>query len=95
MPAGQEVRLFFLNGYPAIISSFVINTAARFLIGAAKTVVTGLSLWSSGAAMTIVGLGEALITYSLGLLFGPRAKQVPIRRRKFYVATKACHPSNL
>jgi VIT1/CCC1 family predicted Fe2+/Mn2+ transporter len=34
-------------------------------------VVTGLSPWRSGAEMTIVGLGEALITYALGLLFAP------------------------
>jgi len=65
------VPFFFTSGYPAIIFSFVISTVAHFLIGAAKTVVTGLSPWRSGAEMTIVGLGEALITYALGLLFGP------------------------
>ncbi len=64
------VPFFFTSGYPAIISSFVISTLAHFLIGAAKTVVTGLSPWRSGAEMTIVGLGEALITYVLGLIFG-------------------------
>lgn len=65
------VPFFFTSGYPAIIASFVISTLAHFLIGAAKTVVTGLSPWRSGAEMTVVGLGEALITYGLGLLFGP------------------------
>src|SRR5260221_6013857 len=65
------VPFFFTSGYPAIIVSFVISTVAHFLIGAAKTVVTGLSPWRSGSEMTIVGLGEALITYALGLLFGP------------------------
>lgn len=64
------VPFFFTEGYPAIIASFVISTLAHFLIGAAKTVVTGLSPWRSGAEMTMVGLGEALITYVLGLLFG-------------------------
>ena len=64
------VPFFFTSGYPAIIASFVISTLAHFLIGAAKTVVTGLSPWRSGAEMTIVGLGEALITYGLGRLFG-------------------------
>jgi VIT1/CCC1 family predicted Fe2+/Mn2+ transporter len=68
------VPFFFVSGYPAIIASFVISTASHFLIGAAKTVVTGLSPWRSGAEMTIVGLGEALITYALGLLFGPVVK---------------------
>lgn len=57
------VPFFFTGGYPAIIASFIISTLAHFLIGAAKTVVTGLSPWRSGAEMTIVGLGEALITY--------------------------------
>jgi vacuolar iron transporter family protein len=65
------IPFFFTKGYPAIIISFVISALSHFLIGAAKTVVTGLSPWRSGAEMTIVGLGEALITYGLGLLFGP------------------------
>ena len=65
------VPFFFTRGYSAIITSFVISTLAHFLIGAAKTVVTGLSPWRSGGEMTIVGLGEALITYALGLVFGP------------------------
>ena len=62
---------FFTKGYPAIILSFVISALSHFLIGAAKTVVTGLSPWRSGTEMTVIGLGEALITYGLGLLFGP------------------------
>jgi vacuolar iron transporter family protein len=65
------VPFFFTHGYPAIIASFIISTLAHFLIGAAKTVVTGLSPWRSGAEMTVVGLGEALITYALGLIFAP------------------------
>ncbi len=62
---------FFTSGYPAIVLSFAISTAAHFVIGASKTVVTGLSPWRSGAEMTVVGLGEALITYGLGLVLGP------------------------
>ncbi len=61
---------FFTHGTRAIIISFAISTAAHFIVGAAKTVVTGLSAWRSGAEMTIIGLGEALITYGLGLAFG-------------------------
>lgn len=64
------IPFFFARGYPAIIASFAISTLAHFLIGAAKTIVTGLSPWKSGAEMTLVGLGEALITYLLGLMFG-------------------------
>ena len=64
------VPFFFTRGYPAIIASFAISTLAHFLIGAAKTVVTGLNPWRGGVEMTIIGIGEALITYGLGLLFG-------------------------
>lgn len=65
------VPFFFTHGTRAIIISFAISTAAHFLVGASKTVVTGLSAWRSGAEMMIIGLGEALITYGLGLVFGP------------------------
>lgn len=61
---------FFMSGYAAIIVSFSISTLAHFLIGAAKTIVTGLSPWRGGIEMTVVGLGEAIITYLLGLAFG-------------------------
>jgi VIT1/CCC1 family predicted Fe2+/Mn2+ transporter len=64
------IPFFFAHGYPAIIASFAISTLAHFLIGAAKTVVTGLNPWRSGLEMTLVGLGEALITYLLGLALG-------------------------
>lgn len=63
------IPFFFAHGYPAVIASFTISTLAHFLIGAAKTVVTGLSPWRSGLEMTLVGLGEALITYLLGVAF--------------------------
>jgi VIT1/CCC1 family predicted Fe2+/Mn2+ transporter len=64
------IPFFFMSGYPAIITSFTISTIAHFLIGVAKTVVTGLSPWKSGLEMMVVGLGEAMITYGIGLLFG-------------------------
>ena len=68
------IPFFFASGYRAIIASFAISTLAHFIIGASKTIVTGLSPWKSGAEMTIIGLGEALITYGLGLAFGPVVK---------------------
>ena len=64
------VPFFFAHGYPAIIASFAISTLAHFVIGAAKTIVTGLSPWRSGVEMTLIGLGEAVITYVLGLVLG-------------------------
>jgi VIT1/CCC1 family predicted Fe2+/Mn2+ transporter/rubrerythrin len=68
------IPFFFMRGYPAIIASFAISTLAHFLIGAAKTIVTGLSPWKSGLEMTLVGLGEAITTYVLGLLISPYVK---------------------
>jgi VIT1/CCC1 family predicted Fe2+/Mn2+ transporter/rubrerythrin len=68
------IPFFFTSGYPAIVASFIISTAAHFIIGSAKTVVTGLSPWRSGLEMMIVGLGEAIITYVIGLIFSPFLK---------------------
>ena len=62
---------FFLAGTSALIASFVISTAAHFAVGASKVVVTGRSWLKSGTEMTVVGLGEALLTYGLGLMVGP------------------------
>jgi VIT1/CCC1 family predicted Fe2+/Mn2+ transporter len=65
------IPFFFTTGVTAIVISFGISTLAHLLIGMAKTVVTGLSPWRSGFEMMAVGLGEALITYGIGLLFKP------------------------
>jgi VIT1/CCC1 family predicted Fe2+/Mn2+ transporter/rubrerythrin len=62
------VPYFWLGGGHALVASFVISTAAHFAIGAAKVFVTGRSWFKSGVEMTVVGLGEALITYGIGLL---------------------------
>ena len=68
------IPFFFTRGYPAIIASFAISTLAHFLIGASKTIVTGLNPWKSGLEMTLLGLGEAVTTYVLGLLISPYVK---------------------
>ena len=62
------VPFFFMHGTPALIASFIISTAAHFGVGAAKAIVTGRSWFKSGMEMTFVGLGEAIITYGIGLL---------------------------
>jgi VIT1/CCC1 family predicted Fe2+/Mn2+ transporter len=62
---------FFLTGLPALGTSFVISTLAHFLVGASKVIVTGRSWWKSGTEMTVVGLGEAVITYVIGVLISP------------------------
>src|SRR3954463_7267359 len=63
------IPFFFTVGMPAVIASFVISTAAHFLVGASKALVTTRSWWASGAEMTMVGVIEAAITYGLGLAF--------------------------
>ncbi|MGE5137849.1 MAG: VIT1/CCC1 transporter family protein [Rudaea sp.] len=62
---------FFLSGGTAVVTSFVISTLAHFVVGASKTIVTGRSWVTSGIEMTVVGLGEAIITYLIGLAIGP------------------------
>lgn len=62
---------FFMAGVPALATSFVISTVAHFIVGASKVIVTGRSWWKSGSEMTLVGLGEALVTYVLGVLISP------------------------
>ena len=62
------IPFFFMHGTAALIASFIISTAAHFAVGAAKVIVTGRSWFKSGMEMTFVGLGEAGITYGIGLL---------------------------
>ena len=63
------IPFFFLSGLTAVIWAAIISLLAHFAVGAAKTLVTGRSIWVSGAEMTIVGAIEAAITYALGVLF--------------------------
>jgi VIT1/CCC1 family predicted Fe2+/Mn2+ transporter len=63
------IPFFFLSGLTAVIWAAVISLAAHFAVGAAKTLVTGRSVWASGTEMTVVGAIEAAITYGVGLLF--------------------------
>ena len=63
------IPFFFMSGIPAIIAAAGISLVAHFLVGAAKTLVTGRSWVSSGTEMTVVGAIEAVITYALGVAF--------------------------
>ena len=69
------IPFFFLNGTPALVTSFVISTLAHFLVGASKVIVTGRSWWKSGMEMTVVGLGEATLTYIIGLMIAAKVGQ--------------------
>jgi VIT1/CCC1 family predicted Fe2+/Mn2+ transporter/rubrerythrin len=63
------IPFFFLSGFAAVIWAAAISLVAHFLVGAAKTLITGRSWLVSGTEMTVVGAVEAAITYGLGTLF--------------------------
>ena len=57
---------FVFVGKPAIVLSFVLSMASHFLVGAARSVFTGRSLFRSGIDMFVVGLGVAVVGYFVG-----------------------------
>jgi VIT1/CCC1 family predicted Fe2+/Mn2+ transporter/rubrerythrin len=64
------IPFFFMTGLAAVIAAFAISIVAHFLVGAVKSIITIRSWWASGLEMTVVGVIEAAVTYSLGLAFG-------------------------
>ena len=64
------VPFFFLSGYSAVIISAIVSLLAHFAVGAAKSLVTVRSWWSSGFEMTLVGAVEGVVTYVIGLGLG-------------------------
>ena len=62
------VPFFFLSGYPAVIWAAVISLIAHFAVGAAKSLLTIRSWWSSGLEMTLVGALEGVVTYLIGMV---------------------------
>jgi VIT1/CCC1 family predicted Fe2+/Mn2+ transporter/rubrerythrin len=63
------IPFFFLQGTPAMIVAAVVSLAAHFLVGAAKSLVTLRSWWSSGFEMTLAGVIVGGVLYAVGLLF--------------------------
>jgi vacuolar iron transporter family protein len=64
------IPFFFMQGIPAVIAAGVISLIAHFAVGAAKSLITVRSWWSSGMEMTVVGAVEGAVTYGIGLLLG-------------------------
>jgi VIT1/CCC1 family predicted Fe2+/Mn2+ transporter len=64
------VPFFFLTGYPAVIVSAIVSLVAHFAVGAAKSLITVRSWWSSGMEMTLVGAVEGAVTYVIGIGLG-------------------------
>ena len=61
----------FSHGTTALVISLIVSTLAHFAVGASKVIVTGRSWLKSGMEMTLIGLGEAAVTYAIGLLIAP------------------------
>ena len=64
------IPFFFLSGLNAVIAAAVISLAAHFAVGAAKSLITVRSWWSSGFEMTVIGAVEGIVTYGIGILLG-------------------------
>jgi len=63
------IPFFFMTGRPAIIVAAVVSLVAHFIVGAAKSIVTLRSWWSSGLEMTLAGVIVGGVLYAVGLLF--------------------------
>jgi vacuolar iron transporter family protein len=64
------IPFFFMQGVPAVITAAIVSLIAHFAVGAAKSLITVRSWWSSGMEMTVVGALEGAVTYGIGVLLG-------------------------
>jgi VIT1/CCC1 family predicted Fe2+/Mn2+ transporter/rubrerythrin len=60
---------FFLTGTVAITLAGIVSLIAHFAVGAAKSLFTLRSWWSSGLEMTLAGVIVGGATYAVGLAF--------------------------
>ena len=54
------------HGTTAIVLAFIISMLSHWIVGAARSVFTGRSVFRSGLDMFVVGLGVALVGYFVG-----------------------------
>lgn len=64
------IPFFFMHGIPAVIAAAIVSLIAHFAVGAAKTMITVRTWWSSGFEMTVVGAVEGVVTYFIGIGLG-------------------------
>jgi VIT1/CCC1 family predicted Fe2+/Mn2+ transporter/rubrerythrin len=64
------IPFFFMAGIPAMIVAAIISLVAHFGIGAARSLMTIRSWWSSGLELTAFGAVEGIVTYSIGMALG-------------------------
>ena len=60
----------FLTGSSAVSVSLLVSALALFLVGAAITLVTGRSVFSTGLRQLLFGVAAAGVTYGIGRLLG-------------------------
>lgn len=63
---------FIWQGTTAIVVSFALAMLSHFLVGAARSVFTGRSVFRSGFDMFVVGMGVAIVGYYVGTFIGGR-----------------------
>ncbi len=61
------IPFFFATGTVAIVAAAIVSLFAHFLVGAAKSLVTLRTWWSSGLEMTLAGVIVGGATYLVGL----------------------------
>jgi len=61
---------FFGGGTESVVISAILAALALFGIGAAITLLTGRSVWRSGARQVVIGGAAAALTYGVGRLIG-------------------------
>jgi VIT1/CCC1 family predicted Fe2+/Mn2+ transporter len=64
------IPFLVVRGMQAVWIAIVISMLAHFVVGAGRAVFTGRPALRSGFDMFVVGMGVALATYLIGLLFG-------------------------
>ncbi len=63
------VPFFFLSGTAGVVAAAAVSLVAHFAVGAAKSLFTLRSWWSSGLEMTLAGVLVGGATYALGFVF--------------------------
>lgn len=64
------IPYLFLGGSAAIIASASVSGLGLFGIGAAITLFTGRSVWSSGLRQVLFGFAAATVTFTIGRILG-------------------------
>jgi len=54
------------SGNTAVVVAFVVAMASHWIVGAARSVFTGRSVFRSGLDMFVIGLGVAVVGYFVG-----------------------------